>query len=72
MASDFDNRFKPVEHLQSDLANLALGWIELGIDPDDFLRCGTCHKWITGIGIEEDPDIDVATDMCECPDEEGA
>lgn len=49
-----DDRFTPEEHLTSDLHNVAMGWVEIGIDPDDFLKCGVCHKWMRDCVDSED------------------
>jgi len=53
-----DPRFTPEEQLGSDLVNLAIGWQEIGIDPDDFLKCGDCHKWIRDLVPIEDGEVD--------------
>ena len=48
----------PEEALRSDLARLAQGWEDLGIDPDDFVRCGTCHEFLV--------DDDGSFRLCAC------
>lgn len=53
-----DPRFTAEEHLSSDLGNLALGWQELGIDPDDFLKCGRCHKFMRDLVSDKDEIVD--------------
>lgn len=35
----------PEGALQNDLGNLVAQWQELGIDPDDFVRCGQCGEY---------------------------
>jgi hypothetical protein len=35
----------PEERLQMDLVRLGWAWQEEGIDPDAFVRCGTCHEY---------------------------
>lgn len=58
MATPNDPRFTPTEHLGSDLGHLAMGWQELGIDPDDFVKCGRCHRWIRELVSTEDEIFD--------------
>jgi hypothetical protein len=41
----FEQQMPPEAHLTSDLAGLVEEWEELGIDPDDFVKCGVCHKY---------------------------
>jgi hypothetical protein len=58
MPDELDSQFTPEEHLSSDLHNLAIGWQEQGIDPDDFLKCGKCHKWMRDCVSAEDEVVD--------------
>ncbi len=51
---DFEGQFTPEEHLRGDLYNLSIGWQEVGVDPNDFLKCGKCHKWIRDLVDRED------------------
>jgi len=43
-ADEHEKDFTPEEHLNADLTSLAMSWTELGIDPDDFLKCALCHE----------------------------
>lgn len=36
----------PEGRLSNDLGNLAAQWEEIGIDPDDFLKCAGCHEFM--------------------------
>lgn len=65
---NFENQFTPTEQLGGDLANLAMGWMELGIDPDDFLKCAVCHKFFRDL-VEDLPDPPGEDELCACPDE---
>lgn len=40
----------PEFRLSSDLISLSEKWQKLGIDPDDFVRCGKCHEFF----VDED------------------
>lgn len=51
--------------LSNDLSNLVAQWEELGIDPDDFLKCGKCHKWFRDLTEGTDPPI-AEEDYCTC------
>ena len=43
----------PTEALANDLLDLVAQWEELGIDPDDFVKCGKCHEYmVTQMGDE--------------------
>lgn len=42
---EFESEFGPEEQLGSDLAGLAMKWRELGIDPDDFVKCAECGQY---------------------------
>ncbi len=54
----------PETALTSDLMGLAEEWEKLGIDPDDFCRCGKCHRFFADMKLESDP-VDML--YCECP-----
>jgi hypothetical protein len=64
------DEFRPFEplpetQLTSDLAHTAEEWERLGIDPDDFLRCGRCHRFIPSLVEGTEPPVD-SDDLCEC------
>lgn len=63
-----DPRFAPEEHLASDLGNLAIGWAEVGVDPDDFLRHAACGKFIPDLVKGTEPPLG-PDDLCTCPDD---
>jgi len=49
----------PEGQLKNDLGNLVAQWEELGIDPDDFVKCATCGEYF----VDERGDfIDCACD----------
>jgi hypothetical protein len=59
----FEEQFTPEEQLEADMTSLAMKWQELGIDPDDFLRCYVCHKFfpllVEGQDVPEE-------ELCKC------
>lgn len=65
---EFESQMPPETHLLSDMAGLAAGWEEIGIDPDDFLRCATCKKFIEELVVGTEPPVE-PDDMCRCPEE---
>jgi hypothetical protein len=36
---------KLTEQFEGDLSGLRMRWAELGIDEDDFVKCGVCHEY---------------------------
>ena len=41
--------------LKNDIINLVAQWEELGIDPDDFVKCGKCHEYtVTQMGDDRE------------------
>lgn len=48
---------EPEIQLIAGLHDLTAGWEDLGIDPDDFIRCSVCGGFLLG----DDPPV------CTCP-----
>jgi hypothetical protein len=48
--------------LRDDVFGLVRKWEELGIDPDDFLRCARCHRFFPGM-LDE---VDANEELCTC------
>lgn len=44
-AMDRPSNATPEGQLGNALINLASQWEEMGIDPDDFVKCGACHEY---------------------------
>lgn len=68
------DEFRPFEpspetELTNDMAHLAEGWEALGIDPDDFLRCSACSRFIRELAEGTDPPL-ADHEYCVCPDDE--
>lgn len=63
-----DERFTPAEHLNSDLGSMAMGWAELGIDADDFLKCPQCHKFFEDLVEGTEPPVR-PDELCTCPED---
>lgn len=57
--SAHEAEIEPETQLAAGLHDLAARWDELGIDPDDFIRCAACGGFLLG----DDPPV------CACPDE---
>ena len=55
------------DDLTTDLGNLIPQWEELGISPDDFVRCGVCHRVLNFAALPEDF---AEGDVCGCLDDE--
>ena len=55
----------PLLKLAGELMRLTEEWEKLGIDPDDFLRCGKCHKFIYDLVKDTDPPV-ARGECCEC------
>ena len=49
---------EPEQQLTGELMRLTDEWEKLGIDPDDFVKCGVCHEYFVD---EEGNPID-----CKC------
>jgi hypothetical protein len=49
---EHEGEFTPEQQLEAELAGLTMSWQELGIDPDDFIKCALCHEFMF------DPDND--------------
>lgn len=45
-ADEHEKDFTVEEQFKAHLDNLAMTWQELGLDPDDFLRCALCREFI--------------------------
>jgi hypothetical protein len=60
-----ERQMPPETHLLSDMAGLVGKWEELGIDADDFLRCGACHKFIASLVEGTEPPLG-ADELCDC------
>lgn len=56
----------PVGQLANDLGNLVAQWEELGIDPDDFLKCAQCHKFMREL-VEGTEPVLTEDELCHCP-----
>jgi len=65
---EFEQQMPPETHLLSDLAGLADKWVELGIDPDDFLRCATCHKFFADLVEGTEPAVE-PDELCDCEED---
>jgi Ribbon-helix-helix protein, copG family len=42
---EHEKDFGVEEQFGAELTTLATSWMELGIDPDDFLKCALCHEF---------------------------